>query len=376
MAPAAAAGDAKANPFAMSLPALELKLDLGGINDVAAKKEVAATVGKLEIATLRLSDVESKLAAMTEQASSLAAAKRALEEGELATLRRKAAKLDEALRQHDPHSADKIRDEALAAQAAQSKQAAQRPASRGGKGAVADLTPPARHRPQPDRRRRRRQGGQQAVHVGRLCGQGARQVARRVAGRQRRRQRGEAGRRCAHPPLPRKPPAARDAELGEKVTLAVPEGAVPGTQLTVTAPSGQEVTLTVPEGASAGQSLEVELPPPPAPVDEKVTLTVPEGAVPGTQLTVTAPSGQQVTLTVPEGVEAGQQLEVVVPAAGGGLGNEMLVMAGPEGAVPGTQLTVTAPTGQQVTLTVPEGVEAGQQLRWSCRRSRALRRRR
>ena len=38
-----------------------------------------------------------------------------------------------------------------------------------------------------------------------------------------------------------------------------------------------------------------------------------EGAAPGTLLRVTAPSGKEVTLTVPEGVEPGQQLEVEHP---------------------------------------------------------------
>ena len=362
LAPAAAAGDAKANPFAMSLPALELKLDLGGINDVAAKKEVAATVGKLEIATLRLSDVESKLAAMTEQASSLAAAKRALEEGELATLRRKAAKLDEALRQHDPHSADKIRDEALAAQAAQSKQAAQRPAQGGGKGAVANLTLASLGI---DLNRIAAAAAVKVVNKPSTSGVSvAKAPAKSLAESLVANAAANAVRlvgAAAHAPLPRKPPAARDAELGEKVTLAVPEGAVPGTQLTVTAPSGQEVTLTVPEGASAGQSLEVELPPPAAPVDEKVTLTVREGAVPGTQLTVTAPSGQQVTLTVPEGVEAGQQLEVELPPQSSSA-TQTVMLTLPEGYAPGQELTVTAPSGQQVTLTVPEGALPGSQL--------------
>ena len=97
---------------------------------------------------------------------------------------------------------------------------------------------------------------------------------------------------------------------GEKVNLEVPEGAEPGTQLTVQTSSGQEVTMTVPEGAEPGQQLEVEVPAQPQPAEETVVLEVPEGAEPGTQLTVTGPSGQQVTLTVPEGVEAGQQLEL------------------------------------------------------------------
>ena len=58
--------------------------------------------------------------------------------------------------------------------------------------------------------------------------------------------------------------------------LSVPEGAAPGTQLTVTAPNGQEVTLTVPEGAEPGQQLEVELPGAPA-AEQSIVMTVPEG---------------------------------------------------------------------------------------------------
>ena len=56
-----------------------------------------------------------------------------------------------------------------------------------------------------------------------------------------------------------------------------------------------------------------------------------------------------------------KQLEIEVPPTEA-VGAETLVMQVPEGAAPGTQLTVTAPTGQQVSLTVPDGAVAGTQL--------------
>ena len=145
--------------------------------------------------------------------------------------------------------------------------------------------------------------------------------------------------------------------------VEVPEGAVAGQQLQVTAPNGQLVTVTVPEGMVPGQQLQVEVPAAPAAVPEEMMVEVPEGVVAGQQLTVTAPNGQEVTVTVPEGMVPGQQLQVEVPAApaAAAVPEEMMVEV-PEGAVAGQQLQVTAPNGQEVTVTVPEGMVPGQQL--------------
>ena len=53
------------------------------------------------------------------------------------------------------------------------------------------------------------------------------------------------------------------------------------------------------------------------PVDRVVTMrcTIPEGLVPGQQLTWQSPSGKLVAMTVPAGCEAGQVLEFHVPAS-------------------------------------------------------------
>ena len=346
---AAAAG--AANPYGVDMAALSAELNLSAVTDETAKQEIAATAGKLAIVMTKLGETEGQLAQMTQRATALAAEKKHLEGGELSTLRMKAARLEAELQKHDAA--------AVASIAAASKPPPKPPPPPVPPASAADggaLTLASLGIQMPS--------GQVAstakvvslakptsgVSVARIATKSlaeslvanAAANAVRVVGA------------SAHSPLPRKPP------VPEKVTLSVPEGAEPGAELTVTAPSGQEVTMTVPEGAAAGQQLEIELPPP-TPASEKVTLSVPEGAAPGSELTVTAPSGQQVTLTVPEGIEAGQQLEIEVPGAEPS-GAETLVMQVPEGAAPGSQLTVTAPTGQQVTLTVPEGAAAGAQL--------------
>jgi hypothetical protein len=53
--------------------------------------------------------------------------------------------------------------------------------------------------------------------------------------------------------------AAAEYEQCETVKIKVPEGATPGTELTVTTPDGQVAKVTVPEDAQVGQLIEVEL---------------------------------------------------------------------------------------------------------------------
>ena len=354
-APASAASTAaakKENPYLNNLlPTLQLKLNVaeGGTDG-------AATAAKLAISDQRLGEAEKRLKEMTARAAALAEAKKELEEGELAALRIRASKFEEALKQQDPDAAAKI------------AASVPKPAPPGGSGGGGAGGP-----------RAIAGGGLSLASLGiNLPGEPSAKLASPSKAPTTGVSVAKAPFRSLAESLVANAAANAVKAVGasavrtkrpssEKMSLEIPEGAEPGSQLTVTAPSGQEVTITVPEGAEAGQSLEVEVPAAPAgapagaAAGETVTLEIPEGAEPGSQLTVTAPSGQEVTITVPEGAEAGQSLEVQLPAAAPA-GAETVVMQIPEGAEPGSQLTVTSSTGQQVTITVPEGAEPGQSL--------------
>lgn len=139
--------------------------------------------------------------------------------------------------------------------------------------------------------------------------------------------------------------------------VAVPEGVEPGKQMTITSKSGKALLITVPEGMAPGEQMEVSVPLTPVP-GERVSFAVPDGVRPGDQLSITAPSGREMTVTVPEGSVPGQELEVDVPADGPPPAERVSFQV-PAGVGPGDSVTITAPDGREVTVTMPEGALAG-----------------
>ena len=101
-----------------------------------------------------------------------------------------------------------------------------------------------------------------------------------------------------------------------QVSVTVPKGAQPGTQINVIAPDGQEVTAIVPDGVQEGAQMEVayqEVQPTTEPTEvvaRTMTVQVLAGSASGTQISVVAPDGQEVIATVPEGGEEGTEIEV------------------------------------------------------------------
>uniref|UniRef100_A0A7S3ST25 Kinesin motor domain-containing protein n=1 Tax=Emiliania huxleyi TaxID=2903 RepID=A0A7S3ST25_EMIHU len=88
---------------------------------------------------------------------------------------------------------------------------------------------------------------------------------------------------------------------------------------------------------------------------------VPEGVGSGQKATVTAPSGREVSLMVPVGAEAGDEVEVEIPVSPGAASEEVSFVV-PPGVGEGDQVAVTAASGREVMVTVPDGVVAGDSL--------------
>lgn len=98
------------------------------------------------------------------------------------------------------------------------------------------------------------------------------------------------------------------------------------------------------------------------PNDGMVTmeLTVPPGATGGQLLTVTGPTGRDVSMMLPQGARPGMKVRFRVAAEQVRAQNTVkLEVVVPHGAWPGQQITVQAPNGEHIQVQVPVGAAGG-----------------
>ena len=94
-------------------------------------------------------------------------------------------------------------------------------------------------------------------------------------------------------------------------------------------------------------------------------LTVPPGAAGGQLLTVTGPTGRDVSMMLPQGARPGMKVRFRVPAeqvrgpSSGQSTTVKLEVVVPHGAWPGQPITVQAPNGEHIQVQVPVGASAG-----------------
>lgn len=101
-------------------------------------------------------------------------------------------------------------------------------------------------------------------------------------------------------------------------------------------------------------------------------LTVPPGARGGQLLTVTGPTGRDVSMMLPQGARPGMKVRFRVAAeqvrgpadASGQLRTVKLEVVVPHGAWPGQPITVQAPNGEYIQVQVPVGAAAGMSIQF------------
>jgi hypothetical protein len=101
-----------------------------------------------------------------------------------------------------------------------------------------------------------------------------------------------------------------------RVRVRIPDGMQPGQIFRMRGPLGRMFNVTVPAQVPADRQMTIDLPAPPvAPPAEPplLTITVPDGCGPGSQVRVRAPDGQIMTITVPNGSGPGSQIRVRAP---------------------------------------------------------------
>lgn len=95
-------------------------------------------------------------------------------------------------------------------------------------------------------------------------------------------------------------------------------------------------------------------------------LTVPPGAIGGQLLTVTGPTGRDVSMMLPQGARPGMKVRFKVPVeqvrptdAAGQPTTVKLEVVVPHGAWPGQPITVQAPNGEHIQVQLPIGASTG-----------------
>ena len=133
--------------------------------------------------------------------------------------------------------------------------------------------------------------------------------------------------------------APADAHAGQRVSVLLPTGAdeepasapppdlvnvrvpndfQPGQRISVQLPNGDKLTVDVPAGTLPGALLRVSVPPPPPTPTQpmKIRFIVPEGEAPGSSVTVAGPGGRKFSVKLPENAYPGAEIEINVGGGG------------------------------------------------------------
>eukprot|EP00930_Biecheleria_cincta_P022539 TRINITY_DN16455_c0_g1_i1.p1 TRINITY_DN16455_c0_g1~~TRINITY_DN16455_c0_g1_i1.p1 ORF type:complete len:386 (-),score=90.84 TRINITY_DN16455_c0_g1_i1:164-1321(-) len=158
-----------------------------------------------------------------------------------------------------------------------------------------------------------------------------------------------------------KPPTADAGQLppgNVPVTLKVADDAKPGQTVYFTTPYGQQMQATIPDDKQPGDEFTVMIP---ALTQRKVKLTVPEGVEAGASIVFRGPFGYDMQTAVPEGKQPGDVFYVYVspPPPQQQAPPSSYTLTVPEGLKAGDELYFQTVMGQQMRAIVPEGKGAG-----------------
>ena len=202
-----------------------------------------------------------------------------------------------------------------------------------------------------------------------------------------------AERKRAPPPPPAPPPLAaleshppREAASVESketktIRITIPKGTRAGNTITINDPDLGQVKVKVPEGMRAGNLLTVNLNKPSsrrrsihdmsmghAPAhnndgDSVVKVTIPKKVKPGQTMLVNLPNGKgKLKVKVPANAKPGQTLSIKLPNSNGGGGSDS---SGAGGGGAKSPQPPPPPPAVKIKVSVPQGAEAGTQLRAS-----------
>lgn len=176
------------------------------------------------------------------------------------------------------------------------------------------------------------------------------------------------------------------------LSVTVPPGVSPGQEIQVAAPDGRMISVVVPQFMGPGSKFTVAFPssessesnpaddpvatttspPPPSPTNsnknQHLSVKVPEGVNAGQEMRVAAPDGRMISVIVPQFMGPGSTFMVAIPPLENPLQNvsnqlspknNLLSVTVPDGVNPGQEIRVSAPDGRMITAVVPEGMKTG-----------------